>query len=217
MNTVSMPRVVALTNLKGGTAKTTSAVYLAHALHEAGLRVKMLDADKQGSTLRWQGLVEFPMAVAGMPVPTLHRQIWSVIDPEGVDVVLIDSPPLEEELGVVASILRVATDVIVPMAPTMMELDRIGPVWRALDDAQGTRDEDPNVWVLLNRTVTNAASTSAIRENLAEDGHRTFTTTVPRLEAYAQAFGSSVPTDKSDTHYIDVADELITTWTKGQE
>ncbi|QSB07135.1 ParA family protein [Natronoglycomyces albus] len=208
----SSPRVVALINLKGGTSKTTSSVYLADALREAGFRVTMVDADPQGSALRWQGLADLPVPVMGMPTPTLHRQIWRVIDPAGVDIVVIDSPPLEEQMGIVASILRVATDVIVPMAPTMMELDRINPVWNALADAQGSRDTDPNVWVLLNRTVANAASTNTIRGLLEEQHKPVFETTIPRLEAYAQAFGSSVPASDADGHYLDVAAELLDAW-----
>ncbi|WP_206664246.1 ParA family protein, partial [Thermomonospora catenispora] len=38
-----------LTNLKPGTAKTTSAVWLAHAAHEAGQRVLLVDADPGGA------------------------------------------------------------------------------------------------------------------------------------------------------------------------
>lgn len=41
-------RTIALTNLKGGVGKTTSAVQIAAALGEAGVRVLLVDADGQG-------------------------------------------------------------------------------------------------------------------------------------------------------------------------
>jgi len=215
------PRVIALINLKGGTAKTTSTAFLAHALHERGRRVKVIDADPQGSTLEWQGFADWPVPVLALPSATLHRQIWGVVDADRVDDVVIDGPPLEEQAGVVNSILRVATDVIVPMAPTMMELRRVPAVWKAIDDANGARDDDPNVWVLLNRTVANAGSTKTIRTTLESSGKQVFATNIPRLEDYAQAFSSPIPLGKTgpdgafvpgDKPYGGVVDELLAVW-----
>lgn len=203
-------RVLALVNLKGGSAKTTSAAFLAHALRAQGRRVVMIDADPQGSALRWQGLAEWPVPVAGLASTTLHRQLWGVIDRARFDVVVIDTPPMEEREGIVASVLRVATDVIVPMAPSMMELDRISPVWKALDDAAGYRDTDPDAAVLLNRTVANASSTETVRTLLVDGGRRVLTATIPRREVYAQAFGAPVP--EHEPAYGAVAAELVDGW-----
>jgi len=204
---MSAPLVLTLANLKGGTAKTTSAVYLAHALVGMGRQVILLDADPQGSALRWAGMADWPLPAAGLATATLHRQIWGVVDATRYDTVVIDTPPLEEAQGVVASALRVATAVVVPLAPTMMEVDRLGPVWRAIEDAAGNRDDDPAVGVLLTRTVPNAASTDAIRGLLVDQGRYVFDASVPRRERYAQAFGGEVPTN--DDMYAPVAAELL--------
>jgi len=205
-----LTRVLTVANLKGGSSKTTTAAYLAHTLAGRGHRVILVDADPQGSALRWQGLADWPVPVIGLPTTTLHRQLWGVVDRDRYDLVVIDTPPLEERDGIVASTLRVATDVVVPMAPTMMELDRIGPVWRALDDAAGHRDDDPTVSVLLTRTVPHASSTGTIRGVLVDQGRHVLTATIPRREVYAQAFGAPVPVD--DGPYGAVADELRTMW-----
>lgn len=203
-------RVLTIVNLKGGSAKTTSAAFLAHALHERGRRVLLVDADPQGSALRWHGLAGWPVPVMGLASTALHRQLWGVVDPGRWDTLVIDTPPLEERDGIVSSALRVATDVLVPMAPTMMELDRIGPVFKALEDTVGRRDEDPSVAVVLTRTVAHAASTETVREILEGQGRRVLYTNVPRLERYAQAFGAQIP--KSDVPYGCVAEELLTDW-----
>ena len=42
-------KVFSVTNKKGGTAKTTSALNLAAALHATGKRVLMIDNDHQGN------------------------------------------------------------------------------------------------------------------------------------------------------------------------
>ena len=47
---------LALANLKPGTGKTTSAVWLAHVFVQAGNRVLLVDADPSGSALEWSDL-----------------------------------------------------------------------------------------------------------------------------------------------------------------
>ena len=48
-------RTVAFVNLKGGSAKTTSAASMAAALAEQGERVLCIDLDAQGTLTRWLG------------------------------------------------------------------------------------------------------------------------------------------------------------------
>jgi chromosome partitioning protein len=205
-----MTRVLAFVNLKGGSAKTTSAAFVAHALAALGLRVCVVDADPQGSTLEWHGLAGWNLPVLALPSNMLHRQLFGVIPPDKFDVVVIDSPPLEEREGIVAAILRVATDVLVPMAPTPIEHGRLAAVWRAVDAAAPFHDVERLVAVLLNRTVARAASTKVYRELIEDEGHRVMKQTVPRLELYAQAFGEPVPED--DPAFGAVAAELQAAW-----
>jgi chromosome partitioning protein len=62
--------------------------------------------------------------------------------------------------------------------------------------------------VLLTRTVPNAASTAAYREQMAADGHWVLSAAVGRLERYAQAYGDNV-TGVTGTAYGDAANELM--------
>lgn len=50
-----MPQIIAIANQKGGVAKTTSTINLAHALTVRGKRVLMIDADPQGSLTIYAG------------------------------------------------------------------------------------------------------------------------------------------------------------------
>ena len=51
-----MARLIAVTNQKGGSGKTTSAVNLAAALAEGGRRVLVMDLDPQASASTWLGV-----------------------------------------------------------------------------------------------------------------------------------------------------------------
>lgn len=202
-------RVVVVGNLKGGSSKTTSSAYLAHALHALGRRVAVVDADPQASAVRWAGFADWPFPTLGLAVPTLHRQVWHNVDRDRYDTVVIDTPPLAEHAGTVSSALRVATDVVIPMAPTVMEVDRLGAMWKAIEEAAAHRDDDPAIAVLLTRTVPRARSTEDVRGLLAGQGRRVFEQTIPRRESYAQAFAAPVPTDDA---YAAVAAELVKEW-----
>src|SRR5207302_8639224 len=77
---------VALANLKPGTGKTTSAVWLAHVFAQAGNSVLLVDADPSGSALEWSDLAAmyptlappeaaFPFRIVALPSRDLHRRV----------------------------------------------------------------------------------------------------------------------------------------------
>lgn len=209
-----MTRVLSVVNYKGGAGKSTTTAFLLHALaarDDVG-GVAGVDADPGASLVEWAALAEWSIPVVGLAVPTLHRRLWGVIDRDRVDVVGIDTPPLEEKAGIVQSAMLVATDIVVTMAPTTMEVHRTTPIWPAIDGVCSLRDDNPpNVWVLLNRTVANASSTDVVREQLTGEGHRVFEQAVPRLERYGQSFGGSAE-EVDGGPYAVVADEIVRTW-----
>lgn len=197
-------RVITVTNLKGGSAKTTSTAYLAHAFAAQGKSVWVVDADPQGSALRWSEAAGWSIPTIALPVKNLHVKLSGIV-PSSVDVVFIDTPPLDEQAGIVYSAIRAADTVIVTMAPTMLEFERLPDVWAAIEEVAPLRDSEPDVAVLLNRTVANANSTSMYRDLIVESGHHVLDTTIPRREAIAQAFAGSV-TDLGK--YADAAHEI---------
>src|SRR3954464_5668945 len=206
--------VLAVVNRKGGTSKTTTAVFLSHALHEQGRSVLLVDADPQASALSWSetaaaiGGEGFPFPVIALPTRELHKQLPDVIGTR-FEAVVIDTPPLEERAGIVASSLRLATLAVVPVAPTPIEYQRLTQVREVvMDIASFRQDGNPvPVAVLFTRVVPRATSTQVYREQATEDGFFCFETAIGRLERFAQAFGDPVE-DVTETSYGDVAIEL---------
>jgi chromosome partitioning protein len=198
---------IAVVNLKGGSSKTTTTAHLSAQWHGAGLRVLTVDADPQGSSLRWAEAAGWPWATIGLPVRTLHTQLGGLLG--GHDVVVIDTPPLETQSGIVASALRAADLVIVPTAPTPIEVERLSAVRQALEDVAPLRLDGapPPARVLLTRTVAGAVSTAVYRDALSQDGWTVLATSVPRLEALSQSYGD--PIRPGAGPYAVVAAELL--------
>lgn len=200
---------VVVANLKGGSTKTTSAVFLAHALAEAGQRVLLVDADPQGSALRWHEHAGFPFRVIALPSSRMHRDLAGHAG-DRCDAVVIDTPPLEEKKGIVLSAMRAADYVVIPCAPTFMEFERLEVVREHLADAIDERPDGsaPVAAVLLTRTVANAASTEVFREQITASGLSVLGAHIGRLERFSQAYGSPV-TDAMNSAYGDALDQLL--------
>jgi chromosome partitioning protein len=192
---------VALANLKPGTGKTTSAVWLAHVFAEAGNRVLLVDADPSGSALEWSDLAAmypgvppptaFPFRIVALPSPEMHRRVPEIAQAD--DVVIIDAPQLEDHAAIALSALRYADEILIPCAPSPIEINRTTPVRDEISEVAGFRKVPARSAVLLNRCILRANSTADAREALQGLGYDVLGTAVPRLEVYAQSFGLPIP------------------------
>lgn len=110
-------RTIAVTNQKGGSGKTTTAVNLAAALGEAGRRVLLVDLDPQASASAWLG------------VPSAARGTFDVF---AADAALADV--LTPETSAPGVALAPATAELVKAERTLAgDLDALGALRRALD------------------------------------------------------------------------------------
>lgn len=200
------PLTLAVVNLKGGAGKTTTAAFCAHALHEAGRRVLLVDADPQASALTWHQAAGFPFPCVALPSGKLHREIPGIAG-DRFDAVLIDTPGTEHGRSITLSAVRAATHVIIPSAPTPVEYERLRALRGLLDDAADLDAEFAH-GVLLTRAVSGASSTAVYREAMTADGWRVLRPVVARLERYAQAFGEPI-TCALATGYGDAVVQLV--------
>lgn len=205
----STMRVLTISNTKPGTGKTTTVAYLAHAIAEAGVRVLAVDADPAGSLTRWAEAGEWQIPVIGLATNQLHAQLAA--HTAGFDVALVDSAPFDQSpasSSIAYSALRAASDVIVPVAPSGLELDRLGPMLAAIEAVAPLRpDGPPRVAVLLNRVVANTNSSREAREALSAGGCRVLTAVIPRWERYVAAFGAVPLLDPGDPYTL-AAEEI---------
>lgn len=202
-----MAPTIALLNLKPGTAKTTSAVWLAHALHELGRGVLLVDADPAASALEWSDLAGgFPFRIIGMPTKEVHRRVPEVARPD--EVVIIDVPQMEDHAGVARSVMRLADELVIPVAPHGIEINRMAPVLDEVEQMNAARDRPVRVSVLLNRVNPSSTVQDETREDLGEDGYHVLAKEIPFVLRYSQSF--AMPVKVGETHYRYVAQELLT-------
>jgi chromosome partitioning protein len=200
----------AFINLKPGVGKTTSAVWLAHALHEHGIPPLLVDGDPAASALRWSDLAGgFPFPVVALPVGDVHRRVDDLTI--GRAAVVLDAPQLEDHVRIARSIMRYANEWVIPLMPAPIEVDRMAPLQGEMADVQSLRPQPARAAVLLNRTnreqATRTGPDADVRDVLGEQGYEVLATQVPRLDLYSQSFGR--PVQVKGSAYMDLADELI--------
>jgi len=113
-------RTIAVTNHKGGSAKTTTTVNLAAALGEGGLRVLVIDMDPQGSASSWLGVTDPQVSVVDA-IRGRERLAHLVYETTAPGVQLVPASP-----ALVASGPSDETDIALGF---MRAMERLPPIW----------------------------------------------------------------------------------------
>lgn len=118
--------IVAIVAEKGGCGKTTLALTLAVAAVQAGRKVAIFDVDTQATAANWTDRreAEFPWVVA-TPAARLDAAFTSAKG-QGVNFIVIDTPPHAGADGVEAA--RRADLVLVPVEPHISSLETLPKV-----------------------------------------------------------------------------------------
>ena len=120
----------------------------------------------------------------------------------GYQHIVIDTPPGHD--AVVRSSILSATDVLVPLAPSLMDINRLRPTIELI--AAVERLNAPMIRVLLTRVRPNTRMSRLASDTFGELGIPVVDAEIPLLEAYVTGFGLVPP----DGHrYGAVLDELL--------
>ena len=128
------PMIIGIVGLKGGTAKTVTAMYLAAAAHKQGNTVTVIDADSEQSALNWasNGL-DFDVVTADK---ALSKQAKAL--KQAGHIVLIDNSPNSRDL--LYSTALCSDRVVVPTGATGQEVNRLAPTLQILHEVEESRD-----------------------------------------------------------------------------
>jgi len=229
-------RIIAVTNQKGGVAKTTTAVNLLAAIARRGLRCLLVDIDPQGNASVSSGvninaieagiydvlLGDAQIELAGAQVELLEfadkdfrlRDALARIAGE-YDVILIDTPPSLNVLTINA--LAAATDVLIPVQCEYFALEGLSGLITTMGMVR--KALNPGLSILgVVRTMYDGRNTLTIEVSKQLNKHfqeKVFKTLIPRNIRLAEApsHGKSAldydPHCKGSIAYIALADEIL--------
>ncbi len=116
--------VVAVSNLKGGVGKSTSAVYLSGAAVRSGRGpVTLIDADPQASSAEW--LESAPIEHVEVVEAPTTRLVTRALEQARRRLVIVDTPPGAGDEKIVRAVLEAADVVVVPTRAGGTETSRV--------------------------------------------------------------------------------------------
>lgn len=190
-------------NLKGGVAKSTSAIYTALGLAARGDRVLLVDADATNRTcLKWSTLAaDWPasVTVVGWEVPDLARRVQGVAG--DYDSIVIDTSPLKSLI--LKQALLVTDDLIIPVAPSPLELEQLPETFALATEVDVISPVFAQV--MFAKVLRGTRSSVEARAWLTERQLPVMDAETHTYEAYKLAYGT-VPADLLE--YEDVIEEL---------
>lgn len=143
-------KTVLVASSKGGVGKTTIATHLAAHAALSGQNTVLIDADPQGSSMRWAGR-RSPMESAVLALDGSRRQksTWNTV-PGDADRVVIDGAAGAMADGL-AAWLDVADAVVVPVLPSTLDIDATVPFLNSLVEHPRVRSGALPVGLVANR------------------------------------------------------------------
>lgn len=180
--------LIAVVNSKGGVGKSTLAVHLSVWLHEQGLRVCVLDSDRQASTHDW-------LAKAEPAIPVVQHCSAAEIVANAqkltaqYDVVVADAPAA---LGAeIASLVTLADLAVMPIGASMLDIWASYRTARLIFKARASsrRQNMPHAFTVLNRVQPRTALARIAAEAVQHYGFPITLRCVQHRTAYPTACG----------------------------
>lgn len=183
-------KVIALLNEKGGAGKSTIAINMACALHRAGRRVVLIDADPQGTARDWREAS--PEGVDLPPVVALDRPelLLSSIKTLAADIAVIDTPAKAEKMS--ANVVRIAHIAIVPVQPSAADVWASAAAVKLIQSKRDVGGEIDAAFVATRVSSATNLSKEIRRGEWNEYGIDMLNQSISNRVSYAQALSDGV-------------------------
>ena len=207
-----MGKVIAFSNQKGGSGKTTLSANIAVLWSNSGYKVAVVDADAQKSLTYWlserkkyYGEDDIGIDHYDFDIRNLYEEIKKI--KKKYDFIIIDSPPAItfETL----QIIKVSDGLFVPVQPSPLDL------MATLPFLQIAREEKKKPLIILNRVMPRARLTDAMILRLRYSGAKIARSRVSSKVIFAENFavGRGVidinVTSDASKEIINVGNEIL--------
>lgn len=182
--------ILATTNQKGGTGKSTIATNLAVCFAREGAEVLVVDADPQHSALDWRAdrpdsvpLVQ----VVGLPVENLHREIPPFT--RKYDLIVIDGGG--RITATARAAVSIADFVIVPTLPSKPDILSTQDFFTQVVEAVAAM-KPIRTGILINMVQTGIRMSRTAEEYVRNLPYPTLSTALHNYTAYREAFAAGL-------------------------
>jgi len=162
-----MAKVISISGIKGGTGKSTVAINLSGFLADHGYDTLLIDADPQGSVLRWKSSIaegrNLKFEVTSIPTPTLHEEVPNIS--RKYDFIIIDCPP--GNIDIIRSCLLASHLAIVPVQPSPLDFWTAPEVISLVKEARKT-NRKLKAKLLISRKIVGTTLATEAPEALRE-------------------------------------------------
>ena len=180
-----MGKVIAFSNQKGGSGKSTLSANLAVLWSNSGYKVAVIDADPQKSLTYWlserkkyYGADDIGINFYNLDIRILTDEVKKI--KRKYDFIIIDSPPAItfETL----QIIKASNGVFVPVQPSPLDL------MATLPFLQIAREERKKPLIILNRVMPRAKLTDAMILRLRYSGAKIARSRISSKVIFAESF-----------------------------
>ena len=180
-----MGKVIAFSNQKGGSGKTTLSANMAVLWSNSGYKVAVIDADAQKSLTHWidarkkyYGDNDIGVTPFEFDIKNLSEEIKQI--KRKFDFIIIDSPPSITYETV--QIVKSANRVFVPVQPSPLDLMATIPFLKL------AQQERKNPVIILNRVMPRAKLTDAMILRLRYSGANVARSRISSKVLFAETF-----------------------------
>lgn len=155
-------KILTVASQKGGVGKSTVACNIAVQASIEGLKVLLVDADSQGSSMSFRSIRESDdIKAMSITTPTLHKDLPSL---KGFDLVVVDAGGRDS--ATLRSAMSVADLLVIPVLPSTYDIWATSDTIDALREIRGFKEV--NARLLVNRLFANTVMARDALESLKE-------------------------------------------------
>jgi chromosome partitioning protein len=207
-----MGKVIAFSNQKGGSGKSTLSANIAVLWSNSGYKVAVIDADPQKSLTYWLSERKRYYGEDDMGIDSFNFEIRNLSEEvkkikKRYDFIIIDSPPAITFETI--QIIKVSNGVFVPVQPSPLDL------MATLPFLQIAREERKKPLIILNRVMPRAKLTDAMILRLRYSGAKIARSRISSKVIFAETFtvGRGVVdiniTSDASKEIINVGNEIL--------